>query len=85
MEKRRSHFKGIQERVSLSTLRYQTMDAGYDYAPIYTQVHQMDQQSVTAYNRRNERDPVGFDRIFHRPVSMNIHIVMTVLTQNMNA
>ena len=40
------------------------MDAGYDYEPIYTQVHQMGQQSVIAYNRRNEPEPVGFDRHF---------------------
>src|SRR5690625_6598479 len=30
--------KGIDERLSLSNLRYQTMGAGYDYEPIYTQV-----------------------------------------------
>jgi hypothetical protein len=29
------------ERLPLPLLRYQTMDAGYDYEPIYEQVHRM--------------------------------------------
>ncbi len=37
--------KGIQERVQLPTLRYPTMDAGYDFEPIYTQVHRMGHRS----------------------------------------
>ncbi|MEN1968894.1 IS1182 family transposase [Lentibacillus sp. N15] len=56
--------KGIDERLSLPSLRYQTMDAGYDYDPIYEQVHQMEQQSVIAYNKKNERELVGFDKHF---------------------
>ena len=56
--------KGIDERLSLSNLRYQTMDAGYDYEPIYTQVYRMGQQSVIAYNKRNESEPIGFDKNF---------------------
>ncbi|MFC0478058.1 IS1182 family transposase [Robertmurraya beringensis] len=56
--------KGIQERVSLPTLRYETMDAGYDYEPIYTQIHLMGHQSVIAYNKRNEPEPIGFDKYF---------------------
>jgi len=56
--------KGIDERLSLSNLRYQTMDAGYDYEPIYKQVYQMGNQSVIAYNKRNESEPVGFDKHF---------------------
>ncbi|MCG7333644.1 IS1182 family transposase [Salinicoccus roseus] len=56
--------KGLHERLSLPDLRYQTMDAGYDYTPIYTQVHQMGQQSVIAYNRRNEPEPDGFNKHF---------------------
>lgn len=56
--------KGIDERLSLPSLRYQTMDAGYDYEPIYEQVHRMGQQSVIAYNKRNEREPIGFDKHF---------------------
>src|SRR5690606_17195438 len=56
--------KGIQEHVPLSTLRYATMDAGYDYEPIYTQIHQMGHQSVIAYNKRNEPEPIGFDKHF---------------------
>ena len=56
--------KGIHERLPLSSLRYQTMDAGYDYEPIYEQVYRMGQQSVIAYNKRNEGEPVGFDKYF---------------------
>lgn len=56
--------KGIHERVQLETLRYQTLDAGYDFEPIYEQVHRMGQQSVIAYNKRNEPEPEGFDRYF---------------------
>lgn len=56
--------KGIQERVCLPTLRYETMDAGYDFEPIYTQIHRMGHQAVIAYNKRNEPDPIGFDKHF---------------------
>jgi transposase len=56
--------KGIHERVSLSTLRYETMDAGYDFEPIYTQIHRMKHQAVIAYNKRNEPEPMGFDQHF---------------------
>ena len=49
---------------SLPFLRYQTMDAGYDYDPIYEQVHQTGQQSEIAYNKRNEGEPTGFDKHF---------------------
>lgn len=38
------------------------MGAGYDYEPIYEQVHRMEQQSVIAYNRRKERELIGFDK-----------------------
>ena len=40
------------------------MDAGYDYEPIYKQVYSMGQQSVIAYNKRNEPEPIGFDKHF---------------------
>ncbi|WP_027724645.1 transposase, partial [Tuberibacillus calidus] len=33
--------KGISERLSLPFLRYDIMDAGYDYEPIYEQIHRM--------------------------------------------
>lgn len=56
--------KGIQERVQLSTLRYETLDAGYDYEPIYEQIHRMGHQSVIAYNKRNEPELEGFDKHF---------------------
>lgn len=56
--------KGIEERLSLPALCYQTMDAGYDYEPIYEQVHRMGQRSIIAYNKRNEGEPIGFDKHF---------------------
>jgi len=56
--------KGMDERLSLSTVRYEAMDAGYDYEPIYQQVYQMKQQSIIAYNKRNESEPLGFDKHF---------------------
>jgi len=56
--------KGIDERLSLPDLRYQTMDAGYDFEAIYKQVHHMEHQSVIAYNKRNEPESVSFDKHF---------------------
>lgn len=40
------------------------MDAGYDYYPIYEQVHRIGAQSVIAYNKKNEPEPIGFDKHF---------------------
>src|SRR5690625_6808830 len=40
------------------------MDAGYDYEAIYEQVYRMGQLSVIAYNKRNEPEPIGFDKHF---------------------
>jgi len=57
--------KGINERLSLPTVNFHTMDDGYDYELIYKQIHHMNQQSVIAYNRRNE--PIGFDKYFAPP------------------
>src|SRR5699024_2727927 len=54
--------KGIDEHLPLPNLHYQTMDAGYDFEPIYKQVYQMGQQSIIAYNKRNESEPLGFDK-----------------------
>lgn len=56
--------KGIQERLPMLSLKYETMDAGYDYEPIYTQIHRMGHQAVIAYNKRNEPEIVGFDKHF---------------------
>ncbi len=56
--------KGIHERLPVSTIQYGIMDAGYDYEAIYEQIHRMGLQSVIAYNKRNEREPEGFDKYF---------------------
>lgn len=52
--------KGVHERFPQLSLRYHTMDAGYDFEPIYEQIHQIGQQSVIAYNKRNEGETDWF-------------------------
>src|SRR5699024_3617069 len=54
--------KGMEERLSLPTVRYQAMDAGFDFEPIYQQVYQIDQQSIIVYNKRNKPGPLRFDQ-----------------------
>jgi transposase len=56
--------KGIQERLSQLSIKYATMDAGYDYPAIYEQIYGMGAQSIIAYNKRNEPEPEGFDKYF---------------------
>lgn len=56
--------KGIDERLSLPDLKYQTMDAGYDYEAIYQQVYRMGQRSIIAYNKRKKSEPIGFNKYF---------------------
>lgn len=46
------------------SIRYGMMDAGYDYVPIYQQIHRMEAHSIIAYNKRNEGEMVGFDKNF---------------------
>lgn len=38
------------------------MDSGYDYEPIYEQVHLMGQQSMIADNKRNKGETTGTDK-----------------------
>jgi len=72
----------MEERLSLPAVRYQTMDAAYDYEPIYHQVYQMNHQSVIAYNKRNEPEPLGFDK-HSRPLAFeNICIDATAMMPN---
>jgi transposase len=56
--------KGVHTHLTQLQLDYATMDVGYDYPAIYEQVHRMGAQSVIAYNKRNEPEPVGFDKHF---------------------
>jgi transposase len=42
--------KGVNERLPALSIRYGSMDAGYDYPPIYKQIHRIGAQSVIAYN-----------------------------------
>src|SRR5690625_5458546 len=76
--------KGIDERLSLPSLRYQTMDAGYDYEPIYEQVHRMGQQSVIAYNKRNEREPIGRSEEHTSELQSRGHLVCRLLLEKKN-
>src|SRR5690625_293466 len=62
--------KGLHERLSLKSIRYQKVGTGYDYEPIYQQVHRMGQQPIITYHRRNE--PLGFDKHF-APTSFREH------------
>lgn len=56
--------KGVQERLSTLFIKFSTLDAGYDYVPIYEQIYRMEAQSVIAYNKKNEPEPIGFDKHF---------------------
>lgn len=56
--------KGLQERMPGVNIKYVMMDAGYDYHPIYEQVHRNGAQSIIAYNKKNEPEPIGFDKYF---------------------
>src|SRR5699024_3879697 len=59
-----SLLKGMDQRLLLSTVRYQGMDSVYDYRPIYQQVYHMNQQSMIDYKKRNESEPLVFDKQF---------------------
>ncbi|TES54230.1 IS1182-like element IS662 family transposase [Halalkalibacterium halodurans] len=56
--------KGIHERLSILPISYSTLDAGYDYPAIYEQIYRIRAQSIIAYNKKNESEPVGFDKYF---------------------
>lgn len=56
--------KGIKKCLPLLKIKHTAMDAGYDYDPIYEQVHRIGAQSVIAYNKKNEPEPIGFDKYF---------------------
>ncbi|WP_096190372.1 transposase [Evansella halocellulosilytica] len=56
--------KGIEKNLPSLNWIYAIMDAGYDYEPIYEQVHRMNGYSIIAYNKRNEPEPIGFDSNF---------------------
>lgn len=53
--------KGI-EKLPLS-IKYGTMDVGYDYTPIYQQLLRMNAHSIIAYNNRREGEE-GYDKHF---------------------
>lgn len=43
--------KGVEAKLQLANLQYVTMDAEYDFEPIYQQIYQMGHQSIIAYNK----------------------------------
>lgn len=56
--------KGVQERFPALSIQYGTMDADYDYMPIYTQLYRMKTQSVITYNKKNEQELIGYNEHF---------------------
>lgn len=54
--------KGM-EKLPLS-IRFGTMDAGYDYTAIYQQLFKMNAHAIIAYNKRREGEIEGFDQYF---------------------
>lgn len=56
--------KGIHEKIPTLKISHYTLDAGYDYTPIYKQIYRMGAQSVIAYNKKNESEIEGFDKNF---------------------
>nr|WP_246096625.1 transposase [Paenibacillus sinopodophylli] len=51
--------KGLAFQYPNFHFNYATMDAGYDYEPIYKQVQEAQAHAVIAYNRRREPEPVS--------------------------
>lgn len=56
--------KGIAFQHADYAFKYATMDAGYDYEPIYMQVREAKAHAIIAYNRRREPEMEGFDENF---------------------
>ncbi|MEK3986379.1 IS1182 family transposase [Paenibacillus sp. FSL K6-3166] len=56
--------KGLAHRYPNYTFSYATMDAGYDYEPIYKQIRKAKAHAIIAYNRRREPELEGFDEHF---------------------
>lgn len=56
--------KGIAYQHPNYTFKYATMDAGYDYEPIYQEVRRSKARANIAYNRRREAELVGFNEHF---------------------
>lgn len=56
--------KGLEAQFPTYRFRYATMDAGYDYEPIYEEVRKRKAQAITAYNRKREAEMMGYDAYF---------------------
>ncbi len=57
-------------------LRHQTADAGYDFKPIYEEVHRMDQLSVIAYTSAMKGKRLALTNTLSQPVFVGIRTVM---------
>lgn len=67
-----SLLKGLAYHFPDYTYKHATLDAGYDYEPIYIQIRRAKAQSNIAYNRRREPEFEGFDEHF-APTSVREH------------
>lgn len=56
--------KGLATHHPNLSFTYATMDAGYDYEPIYKQIREAKAHAIIAYNRRREPELEGFDEHF---------------------
>jgi len=56
--------KGIVTTYPSYHFKYATMNAGYDYEPIYRQVREVNAHAIVGYNRRSEPEYIGFDEHF---------------------
>lgn len=55
--------KGINKRLPPLKVKQATMDAGYDWDPIYKQIGHIGAQSIISCNKENEPDPIGFNNL----------------------
>lgn len=56
--------KGVKEKLPFVSIRYATMDAGYDVESVYKQVLRLGANAIIAYNKRRESEIEGFDEHF---------------------
>ncbi|MDR7001914.1 hypothetical protein J2Y67_004388 [Neobacillus niacini] len=75
--------KGIHERLSLPSLRYETMDAGYDYDLFITRFTKWGIKLSLLIINAMSLNRLVLINISHLHVTVNIHIAMIVMTRNM--
>ncbi|BFH69840.1 hypothetical protein PsJ27TS7_38400 [Paenibacillus dendritiformis] len=60
--------KGVASQHPNFSFKYATMDAGYDYEPIYKQVREAEAHAVIAYNRRRDQNTTDLTNTSPQPV-----------------